>query len=398
MIQHSRLIRKPVNEQGFVSLFTVIFFAMFITIITIGFMRIMIIEQQQALNNDLTASALTAAESGVEDGKRAILKYQSMPSGAAKNALLGALTSSQCNAITNNTTAQSIGIRASGSVTGQANLNQFYTCLTVNLFSPDYLSSASAGKSDFIPLRAQANADYDQIIVSWHLVSATVGDDGDGRPSNYAPSTTPPSLPQVAGSASSWATRGYPAYMRLQLYGYPGGSFTRASISDRSRSVFLIPATVGTAGTTPISLDTADPLPHQFDADKSLAQNIRCTPTPATVAVGTYACMATLSLPSGASFQSTANTYYLRLTPLYGNTHFKVQLKNSSTNAIVNFSEVQPIVDVTGRASDVFRRVQARVRMGNITDLPEYALETANTLCKNMQVSDGSYFSPNNCP
>lgn len=387
--------RRPESQQGFVSLFTVVFFMILISVITIGFLRIMTIEQQQALDNDLTASALAAAESGIEDAKRVILKYFSMPSGAQKVALGAALTSTACNALLNDPTANGLGVSGTGSVNGQSSLNQYYTCLSVNLISPNYISSSTAGKSDYIPLHTENNVAFDQVKISWDLISANVGTDGDGRPSNYASSTL---FPKVTGDAQSWSTKNYPAFIRAELYGYPNGTFTRTNMTDRMRSAFLVPSLVGTTENTPIAMDVADPLPHQFDQAKSAVQAIQCKNTPATVPVGTYACSATLALPSDPTLRGNNNNYYLRLTPLYGSTHYEVELKDSSTGNTINFSGVQPIVDVTGRASDVFRRIQARVRIGATADLPEFSAETAGDICKNMEVSDGSYFQPNSCP
>lgn len=391
------------REEGFVSLFTVIFFMLLISVITIGFLRIMSIEQRQALDNDLTASALASAESGIEDAKRAILKYSSLPpSDPLKADLRTALTSTACDALFSNANIRSaLNIRNDGSITGQANLNQFYTCLSVNLNSPDYVSSSTAGKSEFIPLRSQNGNSFDQIKVSWHLVSTTVGKDGDGIPQRYAPGLT---LPRVTDSnpVNSWTDRGYPAYMRVEVYGFPNGNFNRNSVNDRTRSVFLVPNTSSNGAAAgendPILLSTVDPLPHNFDVAKTGVRGVRCKGNPPAVAVGTYACTATIELPNDPGLRGNNNNYYLRLTPLYGATHFRAELKDSATNSIVNFSEVQPIIDVTGRASDVFRRIQARVRLDSITDLPEYTVESADTICKNMQVADGSFYQPNNCP
>lgn len=383
------------KEEGFVSIFTVIFFMMLVSVITIGFLRIMTIEQRQSLDNDLTASALASAESGIEDAKRAILKYANMPNGAEKNALRSALTSNECNALLDNATANSIGINADGSITGDPDLNQYYTCLSVNLYSADYLGDSSAGVSEYVPLRTESDDQFDQIKISWHMVSNAIGTDGDGRPSNYALSTA---FPKVTGDAQSWGSRGYPAYMRVQLYGYPEGSFTRDNVNDRTRAVFLVPSVVGITEGTAISTTVSDPTPHEFDNDKSAVQAIQCKDTPATVSEGEYACTATISLPDDPTLRGNNNEYYLRVTPLYGATHYKIQLIDSSKAEIVNFSEVQPIVDVTGRASDVYRRVQARVRMQSVGDLPEYAVESADDICKNMQVSDGSFYQANSCP
>lgn len=397
------MVEKQRREDGFVSLFTVIFFMLLISVITIGFLRIMTIEQRQALDNDLTASALASAESGIEDAKRAILKYTSLPEGdPLKNDLRNALNSSACDALFSNATIRTaLNIRNDGSITGQPELNQFYTCLSVNLNSPDYISNSTAGKSEFIPLRTENNEQFDQIRVSWHLVSTTIGTEGDGMPQRYAPGIT---LPQVTGSSTinSWTAQGYPAYLRVGVYGFPNGNFNRDNINDRSRSVFLAPNSAANAAAAgqndPIPLSTVDPLPHNFDTAKTGIRGVRCQGTPPAVPLGTYACTATIELPNEPGLRGNNNNYYLRLTPQYGATHFRVELRNSSTNSVVNFSEVQPIIDSTGRASDVFRRIQARVRLDSVADLPEYTVETADTICKNMQVADGSFYQQNSCP
>ncbi len=385
------------DERGFVSLFTVVFFMLLITIITVGFLRIMAAEQRQALDNDLTASAEAAAKSGIEDAKRAILKYNSLSSSdPLKAQLRAALTSSNCDALFSNASIRSaLNLNNTGSINSQPGLNEYYTCLSVNLNTPDYIGKASAGQSEFVPLIPEGGNKYEQIMVSWHLASQTVGNDGDGQPSNYAPGVL---LPPVTG-ASSWSSQGYPAYLRVELYGYPNGSFGRGSMENLSRSVFLVPnsssnaAAVGSA--TPITMPTVDP--RGFEQSKINLVGVKCTGTPPTLATGTYACSARLEL-DGAQ-PSTSNNYYLRITPLYGSTHFRLQMLSSSPpDSVVNFSGVEPVVDSTGRASDVFRRIQSRIRLDNFSNLPEYSAESANTICKTMQVSDGSYYQGNVCP
>lgn len=392
------------NEAGFVSLFSTIFFMMLITVITLGFIQITATEQQQALNNDLSSSALASAQSGIEDGKRAILKYMSLPAGATKSTYYTQMTanSSDCGSITGSQIGTDLGLSASGNVVGNAQLNQAYTCLTVNLNSPDYLGQSSAGKSQIVPLKALGNT-YQQVKVSWHLLSTAIGNDGDGLP-GATPGTAPyyaagPLLYPVINTgvpSLGWNALGYPAYLRVQLLGYPNAAFNRADLTARSRSMLLVPAQSGTSSTTPINFGVVDPNPGIFGSAELNPQTIRCDPTP-TSNLGSYACTALLELPTGAGFASTANTYFLRVTPQYGQTHFRVALVNGGTE--VGFDGVQPIVDSTGRANDVFRRLQARVLVDAITNYPEFAAETANTICKNMQVSSNTAdYVANNCP
>lgn len=383
------------NQQGFVSLFTVIFFMLLITIITVGFLRIMAAEQRQSLDHDLTASAEAAAQSGIEDAKRAILKYNSLPdTDPLKAQLATALTSTSCNALFSSAAIRTaLNLNANGSINNQSGLNEYNTCLSVDLTTADYVGSASTGKSEFIPLKAENNNQFEQIMISWHLASQTVGTDGDGQPGAYAPGLL---LPPVTG-ANSWSTGGYPAYLRVEVFGYPQGNFNRSNIDSLSKTVFLVPNASNNAAAvnsaTPIDLGAVDP--RGADQTKLNLIGVRCNGTPPNVPIGTYACSARLQLQNGQP--STSNQYYLRVTPLYSSTHFRVQmLHNSST--VVNFNGVEPLVDSTGRASDVFRRIQSRIRLDSTADLPEYSVESAGDICKTMQVSDGSYYRANSCP
>ncbi len=394
-------------EAGFVALFSTIFFMLLITVITLGFIQITTTEQQQALNNDLSASALASAQSGVEDGKRAVLKYFSLSNPADKSTYYTQMTAPKantCDAITTSQVGSDLGISSVGNVVNNSQINQAYTCLSVNLNSPDFLSQSSAGKSQLVPLKA-VGGNYTQVKVSWHLLSATVGaEDGDGLP-GATPGVAPyyavgPLLYPAINSgtpALGWDKLGYPAYLRVQLYGYPSsGSFSRTELTQRSRSVLLVPTQSGTASTTPINFGTVDPNPGVFGTAELSPQSIQCDPSP-TTDIGSYACTALLELPTGAAYASTANNYFLRITPEYGATHFRVALVSGGTE--VSFDQVQPIIDATGRAADVFRRLQARVVVNALTNYPEFAAESANTICKTMQVSNNTTdYQANNCP
>lgn len=386
-----------INKQsGFVSLFTVIFFMLLITVITVGFLRIMAVEQRQSLDNDLTASALAAAQAGIEDGKRALLAYYDPATNSSlKSDLANSFSSANtaCDSLSGVSSIQTqIGIN--GQAVGSSSLNQSYTCLNVKLNSPDYLGSNPAYTSEIFPLRGVSS--FDQVKVSWHLLSNAIGLEGDGKPSSLVPLVPQSLLPQTGG-AQNWAGQGYPAYLRVQLFGYPSsGSFNRTNLNDRSRTVFLVPVNGGSSAA--IDLGSADPN-HNFDTAKT-SPNTNVTCGTDFSQLNTYLCTATLSLPAGAAYLSSANNYFLRVTPIYGATHFRVQLYNSATSTAVDMQDVQPLIDATGKAEDVYRRVQVRVRVNAITGLPEFSAESANTICKNMQVSNGAAgtWTANNCP
>ena len=64
------MTRRHHQQSGMVSILVVMFFMIFMSLLIVGFVKIMSDEQRQATDNDLSASALAAAQSGVEDGKR----------------------------------------------------------------------------------------------------------------------------------------------------------------------------------------------------------------------------------------------------------------------------------------------------------------------------------------
>ena len=54
-------MRNESRESGLVSILTVIFFIIFISILIVGFIKITTDEARQATDNDLSASALASA-------------------------------------------------------------------------------------------------------------------------------------------------------------------------------------------------------------------------------------------------------------------------------------------------------------------------------------------------
>ena len=114
---------------------------------------------------------------------------------------------------------------------------------------------------------------------------------------------------------------------------------------------------------------------------------------------GQYACKATIHLPNPVGETDiTKRTAYLRVSALYNAaTSFRISMKNGDKPAI--FSAVQPLVDSTGRANDLFRRIQSRVEL-DATSAPyaEAAVDLSGSLCKSFRVTDDpNDYKPNSC-
>lgn len=386
------------NESGMVSIFVVIFSALLITIVTVAFIRIMIQEQQQATTNDLSKSALDSAYAGVEDAKRAIVKYKTQcvgdnASSAACVNLLSAFNAQGCD------TLQKVGIAGKPSdkevqveqSPSDAKLEQAYTCVKVQLDTQDYVGNITANSSRLVHLKS--TAPFTQVTVEWYSqkdLQAGLSGDTSGKVDLYSGTQIPPALPKL----SDWP-QNRPALLRLQLL-QVGKSFKLSDFDqndDAKRddaSLFLYPANFGDTTTT-------------FSNDMRLSSTtgsfrlVSCDPTFSTTGgAGAYACKLTVTIPNpvGAS-DGDGRDVYLRVGELYNaNTSFRVTMQDGANP--VAFKAVQPAVDSTGRANDLFRRVNSRIDLeGSSIPSLEAAVDISGNLCKTFLVTDNpeDYYS-----
>jgi hypothetical protein len=98
-----------------------------------------------------------------------------------------------------------------------------------------------------------------------------------------------------------------------------------------------------------------------------------------------------LILPDPIKGGANDRKAYMRLTPLYNGAHFRVTMSQNGSER--KFDGIQPLVDSTGRANDIFRRVVSRV---NLTDTsfpyPDAAVDLMGNLCKSFSITDTAYY------
>lgn len=333
------------KQRGAVSFLTVIFLALLLTTVTVSFVRLAVNEQRQATDDDLTNRAFYAAESGVEDAKRAIEMLQN-----------GVLTPAQLNG---GDCAPPLAGGFNQDLIDDPEIDAEYTCQLIDMTSPNFQAQLDAWESVTVPLSGVSN-NWNNIEIRWHLVGNGAGTDGPITPRPN--SGNPPNLPRVPAWNSRWA-----AMLRSHVFDIPtSGNVNRGSFN--SRAGFINP---GSSGVPNVALVSG--------LDKRII-NAGCV----SAATNEYACTAIIN-----GFNPGARDYYLRLQSIYRPTHVQVTLRNG--NSGVDFSEVQAIVDVTGRAGDVYRRVEARVALtGQEFPFPDYALMSATDLCKNFAVTNNA--------
>lgn len=399
-------ISRGNKQSGAVSLFVVIFAMLVITVITVSFVRLMMVDQQQASENDLSQSAYDSAQAGVEDAKRALLRYQQICSTnpSSCNGLRQDLSSAECNAgvtvggiaVAEPSPAGSTGeVKVQQSGTDE-NLQQAYTCVLMQLATNDYIGDLAAGESQLVPLVGEVDGGrrFDTVTIRWFSREDVSSTDGSVTLPGIA-ATRP--LPTQA----SWGAN-KPPVMRAQLVQI-GASFTMESFDtvaagggatqSNANTVFLFPTSAAAANNDSFTaLDNRKNSPAD-DPDPDIAnrtpRSVQCRATFASV---DYSCSMSLTLPEPMG-GGTDRTAFLRLTPYYAGTHFQVVLSEgvptTGLNNIVRFRDVQPVIDSTGRADNMFRRVESRVNLYNTNfPYPDATIDITGNFCKNFAVSD----------
>ncbi len=235
-------------------------------------------------------------------------------------------------------------------------------------------------ESTIIPLRGAS--DFRSVELSWFSDKDLTT--GGGNPGVEFPSTgTDVHLPQVG---QQWKFN-HPALMRAQMIQL-GDSFNLGDFNDENaRTLFLYPSDTG-ANQKSFAIDSRR-------SSLNVPQPIDCE---ANLAAGGYACTVTINLVAPADGDTANRNAYLRLSALYNKAHFRVALKDS-TGGDVSFSNVQPEVDSTGRANDLFRRVVARIELRSDFTYPEAEITVGGNLCKNFTVTteEDDYSASSTC-
>ena len=395
------------KQYGAVSLFVVVFAALLITVVTVSFVRIMLQDQRQASSTDLSQSAYDSAQAGVEDAKRALVRYQSICAGSDASACADAkakLDSSTCNEAVNGLKDVDINDGEVKVQEGSANkLNQAYTCVKIILDTVDYLGALAVDGSKLIPLESGPDNSFNTIKIEWfskNNLPDSASDDVVLQPT----SSQLPLLPQSGTGAWQQKT---PSIMRAQLVqigsnGFSLGDFDSVvdpSGQSNANTLFLYP--VGITGQPP-----------SFSSDLAFSNDTRRNSTTrprvllpvqcsGTLASGGYACSVTIKLPDPVG--GGKRTAFLRLSSLYNKANYRVTMFNiDSANGVddsINFNAVQPEIDSTGRANDLFRRVKVRVELSDVNfPYPDGAIDISGNFCKDFMVTDDvADYDPGTC-
>lgn len=369
-----KFIYPETREKGIVSILSVIFFIILMSIIAVSFLRIVTNEQEQVIQDDLSKGALAAARSGVEDAKRALLLCRTK-TGPARADCYNALQNDACPGIFATAVMRSdlaLQTNPDGSIkvgdpSPDNNNNERYTCVTLSQNTPDYTGIMSEGLGDFIPLRGTGA--FNQVQISWHQTAL------DG------PAAIPPAGAISADTnprRTEWPASGtrYIAMPRIQLMRFDTAQ--SLSVQDNNAvGAFLVPNNGGSQ-----TVNVSDVAPNGMP--KRAAVNCM-TPLPQ---LG-YSCTAVLNLNFA---QPATSQYFLFIKSFYATARYKVELLNNGAPTM--FMDVQPEVDSTGAAANVYKRVLSRIQYQADTFFTSNSIETGMSVCKNFSVTNDNFTNP----
>ncbi len=372
------------NERGMASFVIVSVLVVILTLISLGFARIMTRSAIDSTNRQLGNAATYAAQSGIND----VISY--MKQYATDHPSNPYVSSPQCNG--SNSLIGSAG--NPGPFYNDSNLsgnrNAQYSCILLNQTPSDLVySGLPPVQSQVVKMTTSAvTGALDKIMLSWQPTNALL----TGYPNS--------NLTLLDENTWTDPINGYMPIFRVTIYPVPV-SGNVSNLQANARTVFLYPQAPSPPNNVPVQnyVNIAD--------GQKLPVNCGGTNTNGAFnGKADYRCNLIINnLTNSVSSPGSdpINYVYLRLTPIYGQLDVKIQA-NDIWGQSLKFINVQAIVDVTAKVANVSKRLQARVNTTNVSssiggnipsaanDIPEFSLRSSDALCKRLIVQHGPYY------
>jgi Tfp pilus assembly protein PilV len=332
------------REAGMVSILVTMVMMIVITLIVLGFAEISRTEQRNSADNQLSTQAYYAAESGINDARASI------------NSLLATNPATTIRDKTNcqndsNYPSLTFGTSYANQVNSSANVS--YTCLLITA-NPTSLYYNVGTISTVIPI--SATNPVARINLNWGI--------GNGFSGAGTCNATAGQFP----ASGSW-TCNFPV-LRVDIVS-ANSTFSRTNWPTTTDTIFFVPTTAGSLSTNKAAF--SPPGGGVYAASCALAAS-------------PPSCTGVITGLSGAN-------YFMRVTTLY-QADSPLVVSTSSNQPLY---DAQAIIDATGKAQDVLRRVvvAADLTDANAYPIPSGALITENSVCKQFGVTKG-YFNVGN--
>lgn len=330
------------NQQGITSIVVAVVLMLVMSLIVLAMSQNTQREQRQTLDRQLSDQAFYNAESGIND----VAAY--LYSTPTAN-----LDKTDCN--------QPLGT-INSNIDGEVNK---YTCVLYDKAPPTIqYDNLSITEPKIIPINPVdqngAPAQLSSLTVSWD-------DSAERNGTIAAPCNFTAGSPDLPTSCSYGG-------VRFELV---GPTAVNPAVPDREEFrrntliAFLLPNS--SAGTN-ISVSSVN-----YPDNQGIINPTNCSNTSDTTK---RRCTMTLT-------DINRGEMFLSLRALYRPVNISIS-GTSTTGAAIRFKDTQIMVDSTGKANDILRRVQVRLPANNQSFYPGFALQTRDSICKIINVTKDS--------
>ncbi len=335
------------DQAGIVSLIVVMIIMAIITLVSVGFAFLMTREQRQVLDRKLSTEAFYAAESGVHD------------------------VAAQINSITNSITdcANTPGKASGLNILSPASADDVsYTCVLVNKTPQEIVKDPVSTDQSFVVRLESGTGPIRQIDIGWQ-------DSADGGTGNLFVPVTNNShlLPQKNTNDNDTNPltdpngTGVVQASVMPIRSSAANAITRANLVSDARTYFLYPRSGG-AGAAKKTVSWA--------SDDAKFINGNCNDKHPNKLTHPSYCNIEIN-----NIGNNNGVVYLRLRAIYRPVAINVKI-HDNTGAITPVINAQAVIDSTGKAQDVLRRIQVRVPLSGDYLFPEDAITSLDTICK----------------
>jgi len=335
-------MKKP-GQSGMVSIMVSLIMMIVITLIVVGFAEVARRNAVEALDRQLSAQAFYAAETGINDAKSAI-----------DNGLIDPSTPSyktQCGAAITD-----LKIKESNPTIDVLNPSNrvSYTCLLVDNTPPTYQVQLGLGEVKVAQLKMTPPPDG--VSFSW----PNSGSGNLGQCPNDAKTFKVP---------SQWVARCEYGVLRADIYA-DQGTTDPINAANHTVTVFMVPQNGG-----------------------SVSQTLDFTPPTSGSPQRTYAVPANCDNSNCKAILKgfTGPSYYVRFTAIYEPIS-TITIQGDTTPT--KFTGGVTVIDVTGKAQDVIRRIQVRYTPPKPTLYPMNAIQSSGDICKHFSIAPGTSATP----
>lgn len=408
-------------KKGAASFYVVAISTLILVIIAASFAALIVSEVTRTSNDDLSQSAYDAALAGTEDAKLAFMNYQECRTDPSKHfgknniscaqlmewvdngtggcdmvalALGRDVVGQDGNTVSSIDDPKAMGVLVQEGTDNEGNqMNQYYTCTKISTQTDDYLGTLTTDDTEHsVTIRFREDGasggnvynDVNKIRVSWHSFGDNTEKGSAGQWFSWM---------QPNGTSTLGTNKVTPAVMAVTVV-QTGDPFNLSdfdrTIGDQTNrgTLYLVPTNNENASAGQTYESAVSGGNNYIPASALLKSNdkeisnkpylVWCDETGSQ----DYACEVDIEIPKPIGGTRNKDTFVVSVASIFGEpkTDYRLEFFSNSTSTPLTLDGVQISLDSTGRANDLFRRVDTRLEASDAAyPYPFLSLESLGT-------------------